>query len=626
MARKHSAGRVGERVALGSILTAAVLAIYALVVYFPPDDSDPVERAPVRARPQPAVVAGMDPEAVPGKELLGVSRPARDKAPDAGRRTQAPNPAPTSRRDLPLNEGRTFTKVVLAEGLVSPDGIAIHPLTGKIYVSEEDVGRITMLDDGSLRVVIDRQTPIVHENGDRLVRGDPLTFPEAIVFCGEGALYVAEDVPDGRLIRFAMDETGGYPEGRNIEIPGSWPGYAWEGLDIGPEGEILLAGSDLEWATRQDAPVPFGSVMLYRDAQAQWWVISRQPFTSYSESRFSNSGQQVVYTCEATGAIGWMNLVHRSLRGYSAYAGHSPEGVALLPDGSFLVAEEASGSIVHICPATDRHEHIVEGLQDIESVLWDEAHQRILVTEDGTGRLLAFGVNKPYDRDTDAFDHALYYPGRSPRVIPETCPEYLARILAFGGLDYVSDNPHISFREFATRVPMVAADMLVEPMNPDRRHGDPIERVQFVVFEPNRLVREDHRPDLAFALFGLRKQSGRYVTSRSLPVAIRGVRLPGRVLRDQGSGALVVPLPSAVHTSGAGIVSIHFLGLGRMPDYSLVLNPPQPNNSYMVVYHGDGSLDHYRLIKPGPEDEENWVISYARSSRDQWVRADVVED
>ncbi len=520
----------------------------------------------------------------------------------------------------PLNRDRTFTRTVLTEGLVSPDGIAIHPFTGALFVSEEDASRVRVLIDGETQVVIDGNTPVYHRDGDALRRGRALVFPEAIAFSAEGDLYAVEDTPGGRLIRFRLDEAGGYSEGEAVDIPGIWSQYAWEGLDVGSKGELLLAGSDVESVSKQDVLGIFSSVILYRDTEGNWWIPYQRLFSSFSEVRFSKSGKQAVYTCEITGEIGWIDLVGRhTLSGHSSYTARGAEGLTILPDGSFLVAEER-GTIVHIDPASDRHEQVVTGLKSIESVQWDAVQRRVLVTEDGSGRLLAFAVDRPYDHTLDMLLYATYYPAHSPQNIPKVCPDYLAQVLAFGGLDYMHGHPRVSFRDFVSRVPIVAADVRAAPLDPDKDIADPVLRVQFVVFEPNRLMAEGENPALAFAVFGLRTRSGRLVKTSRLPVLVRGTRLPDYQLRDLGAGALVVPQPSAVTVSSIGIATVHFLGLGRTPDYSLVLNPRNPLDSYMVVHHDDGTRDHYRLETTRPEGELDWVIAYTHLRHDQWQR------
>ena len=518
---------------------------------------------------------------------------------------------------------RTFEMSVLAEGLVSPDSLAIHPVTGDMYVSEEDAWAVSVLSEGGARRVIDRDTLIVQvEADDRRLHTGPLQFPEGIAFSPAGDLYVVEDIPGGRLIRFAMNDYGEYPEGEVIPVPGVWSTYAWEGLDIGLHGEILMAGSDIEHVSRQDAIGVFSGTILYRDREGAWWIPYHRFFASFSDVQFSKSWGQAIYTCEVTGEIGWLDLNSRyTLGGHSDMVARSPEGVGILPDGTILVAEEV-GSILHIDPASDRYERIITGLSDIESVLWDPVHERLVVTEDGTGRVLAFTPDQGYDPLVDRLNYATFYPAFSQQNIPQQCPDYLARILALGGIRFDrSEGPRVTFREFVSRVPLVAANLTAVSMNPDRAIDNPVERVQFVIFEPNRMGRPaNSMPGNAFALFGVRKESGDLITTSSMPVMMHSAEAPGHAFTDHGLGLLTVPTASAVSVSGIGVAAVQFMGMGRTHDFSLVLNPRNPADSYMVVFHSDGTRDHYRLETVGSSVQDDWVIAYTHIQHDAWTR------
>jgi sugar lactone lactonase YvrE len=87
-----------------------------------------------------------------------------------------------------------YTATLYAEGLSSPDGLALSP-AGVLYVAEETAGRISRIEsNGSI-------TPIL----------SGLHHPEGIAFDNIGNLYVVEDVPDppdtsrGRLLKVATD-------------------------------------------------------------------------------------------------------------------------------------------------------------------------------------------------------------------------------------------------------------------------------------------------------------------------------------------------------------------------------------------------------------------------------------
>ena len=61
------------------------------------------------------------------------------------------------------------------------------------------------------------------------------------------------------------------------------------------------------------------------------------------------------------------------------------------------------------------------------------------------------------------------------------------------------------------------------------------------------------------------------------------------------------------------------MGLGETPDYTLVLNPRNPVDSYMVVFHQDGRQVQYRLSPP-EDDNRKWVIAYASRIENEWPK------
>lgn len=533
-----------------------------------------------------------------------------------------PPPSPTIVYDWEQEGMREFVIETIAQELVSPDGIDIHPQSGLIYVSEEDAWAITRLTPSGAERVIDRDTPIYCTLDYPHSRRDAMRFPEAIKFVPNGDLYVAEDIPGGRLLKFVANETGQYEYGVEIPFPGHWENFAWEGLDISATGELLLAGSDLEHVARHDSIGAFAGVILYRDEEGVWWVPQQRFFASYSSVAFAPSGRQAIYTCEATGEIGWLDLNSQfGLSGHSHVTARSPEGAAILPDGTLMIAEEV-GSLLHLDPATDQYRRVVTGLADIESVLWDDTNQRLLVTEDGTGSVLSFSPNYPFTAGADRLSYATYYPAFAEQTIPEECPDYLARILSLGGMRFSGNRPSADkFRNFLQRVPLVAADLAAMPIHKNLNTDDPVERVQFIVFEPNRMMRPGTTDTPhSFALFAVQLESGELITTSVLPVVAGTATAPTTRFTRHGIMPLAVPMPAAVSVSGVGIAAVQFAGMGKTPDFSLVLNPRNPTDSYMVVFHHDGQRDHYHLKSATDQGSRDWVISYRPLEQDLWIR------
>ncbi len=517
---------------------------------------------------------------------------------------------------------RTFSMDVLAEELSSPDGLAIQPKTGRVFVSEEDTARILMLGNMSAVLAIDQETPVYAVVDGKKTQTDGLRNPEGIAFATNGDLYVAEDFPGGRLLRFPFDDQGRCRQGEEIIIPGLPDNYAWEGVDVSPKGEILLAGSDIETLTHADQINVFSGVVLYRDAEGAWWIPHQRLFSSFSSVRFSKSGHQALYTCEVTGEIGWIDLrSHRPIGGNSSMVARTPEGLCVLPNGMVLIAQEG-GSVVCLDPSSDHHELAIQGLGSIESIIWDSKNGRALVTEDGGGRVLAFTPDLPYSENEDMLEYASYHPIYSPQHVPPSCPTYLSGVFARGGLDFRDHSAEpITFKQFTTRVPLIAADAKAVPLNPETAGDDPIERVQFVVFNPNKLIMDEKGPTMSLAAFAAKTRSGKVTrTSISNPSGRAADFMTGQV-DPLEVGMRVVPQPAAISVSPMGIATVQFMGLGKTPDYSVMLDPRNPDNSRMIVFNLDGSRQTYRLETPSAAAEAgSWIIAYTKTNSEVWAR------
>lgn len=555
--------------------------------------------------------------------LLAATARADDLPPVLGMQIPPPGPGAGPYAAPPLAEFQAMEQEVLAEGLQGPDGLAVHPLTGEIFFSEEDAARVLALRGGQPVRVVDRDTPLYRLRDGRRTADptEPLRNPEGIAFSPSGDLYVAEDIPGGRLLRFPGRPDGRYLEGEVIEFPGEWRAFAWEGVAIGPQNDILLAGSDVEYALAGSGAKPFMGAILYRDNVGQWWVPYRRPFASFSSVQFTRGGRQAVYTCEVSGEVGWLDLQgRRPIGGCSATAVKAPEGIAVLPDGRLAVASEA-GALLIVDPAVDRHTVAAEGFGSLESAQWDPLAERLLLTEQSKGRVLSLKARPDFPAEVNRMDMAVYHPLFNPRHVPEYCPPYLARILALGGLDYGRPGlPPISFREFTERVPLIAADARAVPVENQEPVEDPLERVQFVVFKPNQMVMGETGPQTALALFASRSRSGRVTATTVLRAETMGISLDRPKTERIGTAALAVPMPGGVGVSSLGIANINFMGLGRTPDYSVVLNPGQPFDSYLVVYETGGRRVHYRLeFSEEGSGLNSWVVAFTASRPDEWL-------
>ncbi|NCC51861.1 MAG: hypothetical protein EOM20_11670 [Spartobacteria bacterium] len=508
----------------------------------------------------------------------------------------------------------------VAQGLQAPDGLAIHPSSGELFIAEETPSRISIIRDG-LQVVIDRETPIYTMHKGRKKKAAPLSMPEGIDFDAEGNLYVVEDRPGGRLLRF-RNYSGRYPEGTVVPLPGDWSRFAWESVACGEKDTLLMAGSDIESVAGSSELTPYTGIILYRDEEGNWWVPYERLFASFSGVCFSKSGKHAIYIEEVMGGVGWIDLTTRQvLGGHSTITAKAPEGICVLPDGTFLIAQE-NGSVLKLDPGNDEHEVVVDELGAIESVLWDPGNQRALISADGPGKIFTLWPDRAISPHADAMKYAPFYPTYTPRHVPRECPEFLANVLALAGLDYTRDiRPPVTFRDFTSKVPLVAADAIAVPVLAAQEILNPIRRVQFVIFNPNQMaIDKDGSASLPLAAFAARKNDGEIIKTSMMQVESYFSAFDSAKFDPVDLARIAVPQAGPVSVSSLGIATVHLLGLGQGDDYSLVLNPRYRDDSYMVVYKPDGTRIHYRLDSPeSPAGGDLWVIALAERGADTWA-------
>ena len=521
----------------------------------------------------------------------------------------------------------SMTPQTVARGLGSPDGLAVHPDSGALYVSREDDAIVSAIVDGVPVTAIDAGTPIYVSAGSVQVRSDPHMMPEGIAFSRAGDLYVVEDRPGGRLIRFTLDSNGMGAGGEDVWVPGDWSHISWEGVAVGPHNELLLSGSSVEDSVAGDAPGVFEGVLLYRDAEHNWWLLDRRPLRSFSQAAFSRDGSKVVYACEVSGEINWLDLRGEKLRWGSSmnYAAKSPEGICILPDGRVLVAEER-GKLFVVDPATDEARLFAVAPGTLETVVWDERSQRLLATEDRNGTILKWEMNPPEPPGRYAIDRARFEPARTPRHIPERCPDFLAKVLGFGGVDFNKGETPMTFRAFAVRAPMVAVDALMMPIGPaDSMADDPIVRLQAAVFRPDSMTVPGAAQSGPLAVVIATTRSGKVIRTRSMEVSAAVATFSAPFVQAAGTMRVTVPFPGPVSVSEKGLCNVHLMGMGEAPDFHIALNPIEPEASYVVVDDGVNGIRQYRLAGPRGESlARNMVISYSKelSSPAKWLGRD----
>lgn len=530
-------------------------------------------------------------------------------------------------RELPKIFGKTST---VAKDLRGPDGLALDLKTGDLYVAEENAATVVRIrPSGARETVIDGATPVYEEEGRSRKKTIGLRSPEGIAFDGQRTLYVAEDVPGGRLIAFEFSDKPGQASAAGTVVPIPLPNhrFAWESIDVGLSGELLLAGSTAEaFGSDIDAGGLLGLVrgaILYRDAQGEWWLPLNDALASYSAARFSPDGQFAFFADELTGDVGCLDLRTRNVRTFrSVKRFRAPEGLWTLAGGTALVAEE-NGAIYRWDPTTDTLQSIYENAGTVESILWDEKNQRLLVTDDQNGlvKALEMKLGLGFRAAIGTILDIRFEDQSSPvEMIPERCPAYLAKVLKLGGYDPNREGNKTKFADFARKYCMVALDADAELLAPDPAIADPIVRIQFVIVAPYLIgVKEGELIWSSSGFTAIKKSGQKLKTELVQRQVVHGDLMESR-FTPVGGQTIALPMPFSARINSDGFVTVQFMGMGATPDFLLELNTVDPDQSIMVVMPLDGDPEQYRISLPARRNRNHWVIALERKAPDVWRR------
>jgi sugar lactone lactonase YvrE len=516
----------------------------------------------------------------------------------------------------------------LLNDLQGPDGLALDPLSGSIFISEEDRAVIQRYDlDGFRQTLVDRDTPVFERKGKQVVRAPGLRSPEGLAFDPAGRLYVVEDIPGGRLIAFDLPEYhhGGPVFGEVVPIPAPAPGYAWESIDVSTSGALLLAGSNLEGflAARTIAETYSGAI-LYRDPDGTWWMPIFRELDGFSGACFDVRAENAYFISEVMGYAGCFDLQSHVFKAWYADATiESPEGITAMPDGAAVVVAEG-GKLFRIDPQDNVAKEVFDLHENIESVIWDGANSRLLITSDGKGRLIA--MDDVFFSSTQKIQGPVLIGETLHEVeIPADCPDYLAGLLKMCRLDLLSSTPGQSFQDLVKNVALFAIDATARPVRfkDDPLPDDPVERVQFAIFTPHFFgVDLSGLSGPASGLVAVHK-SGKMTHTILHRGSMTHISLADGRFGAFNKSKIALPYPFSYRLTPDGLASVSFMGLGQTPDYHIVINLKHPTHSYMVAMHPDGSSQQYKLNLPADRDVMHWIVGLKREAPDSWARVDI---
>ena len=514
--------------------------------------------------------------------------------------------------DAAASDPLSFQQQVVVGGLQDPDGLALHPATGELYVSEEGAGRISVIRAGAAVPVIGPELRVAgpipawllsETRPESFWRTPRLRNPEGLCFTPDGALLVVEDTPGGRVLAFEPDDAGRYGAATVVPIPNLGDAYAWESISADAEGRLFLAGSSHEGAMGWGA-----SCVIIRETDGTWWMADYSPLASFSAVAISGGSDVLVVGDESVNGVTWWDVARQREIQTLTHDLKAVEGLAVLPDGSLAVAQEkveasgagpAGGRLVRVDPVTGRSTVIAAGLGAIESVVCDERTGRLFVTEDSTGRILAYTPSAHWGEARLALLDVTRRSGEARRGLPpRSAPEFLKQFMKEVGVDLrdadapaapgtenaqKSAIPPLTLEELGRRIPLVAGRLKVEELE---GVDDPVVEISFINLYPGRMVQADGRSLPGLCMYAARHRSGRVVRSEmveGLQSRKIGFHDPRPVISPDAMMMLPLATCTAVESENGVTVSMTFLGLERFPDSFLTLNYGRENNAYFSV-------------------------------------------
>lgn len=528
-----------------------------------------------------------------------------------------------ARGEAPAGVRGDFKVEVLARGLQEPNGLAVHPQSGEVYVAEKAAGRVSVLRNGAA-------TPVI-ESGWTLPEGVPnwavnphmprekwlqtsLQKPGAIALATNGHLFVAEEAVRGRLLEFIPDAAGKFTTARVLPIPWLDRGYAWDDVKVDIEGRIFIVGADAEVATGPK----FGTVLM-RDVNEDWWVIDYGPFIHYSSIYLSQFEDILVVAERGEGGLTWWDLYRRLPIGTagSVTPGAELETVGLLPDGAFALGVQATAKgndarIVRLDPLSGEMKNLAEGFASLGAIVLQAERGTLLATDPKSGLVVECtppvkisATEYLLQRSQQGYESAQ---GFTPRTTPAFLRNFFSRAMADmaaqqqgsrDGKDKGAAAIQFSLRDFASKIPLVAGRIKTSASDL-AEEKDPVEGIDFVLLFPGRVVLSGGAATPSMSFVSIRHKSGKVDQTRLLfdKLLINRKGVKGDWVRQEDNAALYVPIVSCglqKDEAGQGMsVNLVFLGLGIYDDYYLNLWSGKENRGSLVVETKEGQRRNYQ--------------------------------
>jgi len=502
-------------------------------------------------------------------------------------------------------QGPAMTVKVLADGLASPVGVAVHPVSGHVYVSEMDAGRIVDISAGKASALpagwsVSDYVPswaVTPQMPLSAWQNPALEKPGPIAISSNGYLYVAEQIPNGRLLGFVPDEQGAWSEGAPIPVPWIDQEFQWRNLQVDSSGRLFIAGTD----EIGNAFMKFGSALM-RDPEGDWWVLDHGPFAQFNTFALSDREDFMLLGDMRNGALTWWELnKHLMLGGTPSTTTRDQtlRALAVYPDGTFLLGVDEKNSpskLIRVDPFTQQQTVLSSEFKSIGAIVMDRANNRYLVSDPAAGKVFECTFSPPL-QFTETVLHQIV---RSAAGVagfsgaaeaPAFLNTFIDRLQNVFKEDMEQDSSHavdFNISDIVGKLPIIAG-RIQAVLEVENAEEDPIETIEFFLLFPTRFVMTDNTVTPSLSFFSARHKSGKLEQTRPLFESKTYVgRYSGTNLSHiaTSSAGLHVPVVSCGVNEGDGGMYVHlaFLGLGVYSDYMLELfQSPSEQRAKIIV-------------------------------------------
>ncbi len=499
----------------------------------------------------------------------------------------------------------------LADGLPGAYGVARHP-DGSVYVSQLDAGQIVVLRDGRPSPALADGWKVDEEVLPRWAIKDDvprskwleakLDHPGPLAISTNGTLFVAEQVPNGRILSFPPNpETGAYDTAVCIPVPWLEQQFQWYDIIVDNFDRLYVVGMD------EIGPdfMKFGS-SLVRDQEGDWWVMDFGPFARFNTFALSAKQDAMLLGDKAHGNVSWWEVNRHIMMGGSAeVAGRSTlQSLAYYPDGSFVIGQidgPGAASVMRMDPFSGQQVPLVSGLKSLGEIEMDRVKGCLYITDPAAGRVIEATPNPPMAYNEVAIRQIVRSIEGMSGVASEA-PAFLNNFfdrLQDAAKDLLPDDSthsvQFTLSDIAGKMPIVAGRVQTV-MNVEGAEADPIDTLEFFLLFPTKIVMTEDSATPSLSFFSLKRKSGKVEQTKPIFKNEVGVyRMSGTNIFKIGTsgGGLYVPVVSCgLKSSDDGIaVDLAFLGSGVYDDYylSLFQGPMQQTATLVVNADGEGT-------------------------------------